>query len=208
VRFPAFVAFKVDQAEVEGNHGDALLKLGKLPEAQKEYLESLKHVKEFFAKHPDDIENQPLLALANERLGIVSLNLKKEAEAKDYFRAAMQLRKELWEIEKSNLSRQIGFVVSMARAGDVPNAMRLGATLKPRMEKSTELMLQVARCFAICAGADVPEKKKNIEQALSALTSATSADYMDATALLTDPDLSMLREEPAFKELIAKIRMR
>jgi hypothetical protein len=131
-----------------------------------------------------------------------------EQEAKENYNVAMQRRKELFEIEKSNLSRQIGYVLALARAGERANSVRLTNTIGPRMVKSPELMLKVARCFAIFAADDTQDRKKHIEQALSALEIATRDDYKNATVLETDPELASLRDEAGFKELIAKIKKR
>lgn len=205
---PNYPDFKIDNAEAAAAYGDSLLRVEKTTESQKQYLASLSFLNEFYAKQPDDIAHLPLLALANERLGIVGLLLNQEAKAKEYNEVAMRLRKELWDIEQSNVSRHLAYVVSMARAGEIEQAMKECATLRAQVEKSTELMLQVARCFAICARTEAPEKKTNIEQAMTALVTATNPDFKDATVLLADPDLSILREVPEFKALIAKIKAR
>jgi serine/threonine protein kinase len=206
--FPDFLPFKIDNADSKGAYGDALLGLGKLTEAQKQYGESLQHLNEYFAKLPDDISQQPLMALAQERLGIVNSLLKREAEAKGYFKVAVQLRKELWEIEGSNLSRQIGYVLAMARTGERANSVPLTNTIGPRMVKSPELLLKVARCHAIFAADGPTNRKTHVEQALKTLKQATGTDFKDALVLENDPEFSVLRDEPAFKELITSIKAR
>lgn len=206
--FPGYLPFIIDQATAQGAYGDALIKLGKAAEAKKNYLESHDNLKTVILKQPDDTSNLPLLALTKERLGIVSTLLKEESEAKDYFKMAVELRKELYEVETSNLSRQIGYVLAMARTGERANSVRLANTIRTRMEKSPELMLNVARCFALFAADNTPDRKKHIEQALNGLGIATSDNFKDITVLQTDPELAALREEAGFKELIAKLKMR
>ncbi len=204
---PNYLPFKVDLAEVLGAYGDALLRFGKTEEARKQYAEALETLNEVLKKRPDDIAQQPLLALTHERLGIVSALLNNTAEAKQHNLEAMKLRKELWQIEPSNLSRQIGFVVTMARAGDQANAARLATTIRPRMVQSPELMLQVARCFAICS-AGAAERDKYVGEAHSALVAGTEGDFKDAFAIQTDPDFMAIRDEAGFKEQIARIKAR
>ena len=206
--FPDHLPFKIDNADAKGAYGDALLSLGKSNEAQKQYLESLNHLNEYYAKLPDDIAQQPLLALAHERLGRINMLLKNEAEARGHYKVAMQLRKELWEIEGTNLWRQIGYVLAMARTGERANSVRLANTIGPRMVKSPELMLMVARCYAIFATDGSMDRKKYIEQSINALKVATGDDFKDAVVLEKDPEFSALREEPEFRDLIAKIKAR
>jgi serine/threonine protein kinase/tetratricopeptide (TPR) repeat protein len=207
-KYPDDVSFIADLAEVQGAYGDALLRLGKPDDAEKSYLESLKNLKAVLAKRPDEVADQPLLALTNERLATVS-SLRMGADAaKQYHKEAVQLRKDLWEVEKSNLWRQIGFVLEMARAGERSNAPRLVVVIRPRMAQSPALTLQVARCLAILSSDDAASNQKYLEPALTALAQATADDFKDALVLETDPDLAALRNEPRFKKLIAQIKAR
>jgi serine/threonine-protein kinase len=206
--FPDAYWYKADQAELLMAHGDALLKIGKLGDAKVAYLEAQKFLQAVVAKKPDDNSYQPLIAALYEKLGIVSNQLNEEKPAKDYFKAALQLRKQLYEIEPSNLARQIGYVLALARSGERENAVRLTNTIRSRMEKSPELMFQVARCYAILSQDKNADRQNTINQALSALEIGTRHDFKDATILLMDPELTPLREEPKFQELIAKIKGR
>ncbi|HEY3789861.1 MAG TPA: protein kinase, partial [Urbifossiella sp.] len=206
--YPADPEYPTDLADVLGSQGDALLRLGQLDEAQKCYTDSLGYLKQVLAKLPDDISHQPLLALTHERLGHVHALLNEQPQSLQNFKVAAQLRKELWQIEDRNLSWQIAFVLGLARAGVREEAVTRFNIIHSRMTKSSVLMLQVARCAAIFARDNKPDRKQFIAQAISALAAATGGDFKDAAVLTTDPDLSALREEAGFKDLIAKIRAR
>jgi serine/threonine-protein kinase len=200
--------FMMDLAEVHGHHGDALLRLGKLAEAEKSYSDGMAAVQYVLKKQPDDITHQPLLALMHERLGMVNTLQKKEDVARPHLKQARDLRKGLWEVDNSVLSLQIGWVLTIARDGDRKEALVRVNIIRNRMVKSPELMLQVARVFAICSTDAALGQKENIAQAISALQGATGDDYKDAVVLKTDPDLAVLREEAGFKELVARIEAR
>ena len=159
-------------------------------------------------QRPDDVSFQPFLALAHEQLAIASTLLKKPVEAKKNHDKAIAIRKTLWEVEPSNLSRQAGYVLALARTRDFATAARLANTIRPRMAKSPEFTLQLARAFALCAAGVPDDRKKLVEQAITTLVAATSDDYRDAFTLESDPELATLRDEPAFKDLIAKIKAR
>jgi tetratricopeptide (TPR) repeat protein len=195
-----------DLAEMSGMYGDALFRLGRVDEAEQRYLESLQALRQAMAGNPDDISRQPLLALTHERLGLAADRLKKQAEAKKHHKEAQQLRLELWQVDPGNLSRQTALVVGLARAGDHGQAVRLATTIWPRMKQSTELMLRLARVYAICAALNPAGKAKLVTQALEALAAATRDDYRDHVALATDPDLEVLRSESAFAALLTRIR--
>jgi serine/threonine-protein kinase len=209
-KFPDYLPFFAELAEVLGACGDVQLRLGKPAAAHKHYQDSLDKLNVVLAKNPDAIEHQPLLALTHERLGQAHALLKEDAGAAKHFKQAMQLRKELWEIDPKNPARQIGFVLALARAGERPDATRLVATLRtrPYMTKSTELMLQMARCSAVLSIGNETTRRKHIEDALADLATATGEEYKDAPALQTDADLAALRDEAGFKDLIGRIAAR
>jgi len=65
--------------------------------------------------------------------------------------------------------------------------------------------LQIARCYATCAAAATPPKPEYVKLALAAVQTAAGADYRDARALQTDPDLEPVRETATFQEILAKV---
>jgi serine/threonine-protein kinase len=207
-RAPHFAPFKADLAEVLGAQGDALARLGKPQEAEKAYQEALRNLNEYFTKKADDVTKQPLLALTHERLGSISAQLGKDAEARKHYQEALKLRTELLQVESNNRSRKMAYLVALAHAGKYSEAVGFALKIRPEMEKSTELMLQVARVCALGAAGDPAGKARSLEQGLAALEAATREDYKDTVALLTDPDLAALREEARFQKLIAQIKAR
>ncbi len=207
-RLPASLTFKVDQHEMESAYGDVLTKLGRYADAEKHLLESMKYLQMALKVRPDETAFQPLLAQTHERLAIVYNLLNKPAEAKENFQKAFPIRKTLYEVETGDLSRQTALVLALARTGDFAQAPRLATTIRPRMLKSPEFMLQLARTFALCAVGLPNERKKMVAEAIATLETATSDGYRDTVPLETDPELATLRDEPAFKELLAKIKAR
>ncbi len=207
-RSPHATNIKSDHLEMEIAYGDALTRMGRDADAEKHLTEALQILRVVMGMRPDDISLQPFLALAHERLALVSALLNKPAEAKDNHQKALAIRKNLWEVEPGTLSRQVGYVLAMARTGEYATASRLATSIRPRMVKSPEFMLQLADAFALCAVGMPAERKKLVEQAIAALVTATSDDYRDTVPLETDSELAALRDEAGFKDLVAKIKAR
>jgi hypothetical protein len=67
------------------------------------------------------------------------------------------------------------------------------------------LLLQVARCHAVCASA-APPKQDHTSKALEALQALAALDFRDPVLLRTDHDLAALQKEPAFLSLLEKLR--
>jgi serine/threonine protein kinase/tetratricopeptide (TPR) repeat protein len=206
--FADFAGYKVDMAEVELAHGDNLLRLGKTEDAIASYKSGLGHIQQWFAKYPDDTSKQPVLALLHEHLGGVNKLQGEEEEAQKNYKEAFRLRKELFELQPSRTPHMLSYILAMAHAREIPSARANSDKMGPTVAKKPEMMLQIARSYAVCARDGAKEPEKVIQQALSALKTAVGDDFKDAALIETDPDFSILRKEPAFQELISTIKKR
>jgi tetratricopeptide (TPR) repeat protein len=205
---PNYVPFKADLAEVQGAFGDALLSLGKVDAAHNRYEESLRNQQLVIARDPDDLAALTFLALTHERLGTISIRQGKRPQAEKHYGEALKLRGELLRIEPNSLSRQAAYLLALAHCGKYAEATGGAAKLQPHISKSTQLLLQLTRCSAVCAAADTSEKGRYAAQAMEALTMATRDDYQDAVVLQTDPDLEGIRATGAFKAVLAQVKSR
>ena len=101
------------------------------------------------------------------------------------------------------------YLVALARTGKADEAVKGAEKLAQAAPRSTELLLQAARCHALAAaGVDGEQKKVRVASALDCLQLATQKDYQDTIALETDPDLRVLAQEPAFQTLLAELKKR
>jgi tetratricopeptide (TPR) repeat protein len=205
-QFPNFVDFKGDLAEVQGAYGDALLRRNRTEQAEKSYQESLQNLQLVLTAKPDDLSQQPLLALTHERLGAIQKLLGKAAEAEKHYQEALRLRTELLHIEQNNPARQMAHALALAHAGKHSDAAAEAARVQPKVTHSTQLLLQAAYCWAVCAAGENPPKRPFAEKAVEALRAATAEDYQDAVALETDPDLVSLHTDAAFQAVIARVK--
>jgi serine/threonine-protein kinase len=205
------LSFVVDIADVCGQLGDAQVRLGApAAAAEKSYRQALNRIQGVTAKKPEDLSHLPLLALSLERLAGSALRGGKPAEAEKQFRQALQLRAELLRTEPSSLPAKTAYLITLARCGKHAAAAQETAALCKQAPDSTLLQLQAARCFAACAAAagDDGPKQGYLKQGLEALGAATRPGFRDAAALETDPDLAPLRQEAAFRNLVAQLRQR
>jgi tetratricopeptide (TPR) repeat protein len=195
---------------VLGGQGDAQLQLGTEADAEKSYRESLEHLRTALRHDPDELAYSLQLALAHERLALLAERKGDRDEAQKQYREALRLRQDFLIIEPSNLTWQAACMRTLAHCGKEAEAVRKAEDLIRRRPKSVPLLLEVARCYSVCAGAaDTPEaKKRHVERAVAALGTATAEGYRDAAALKTDPELAPLREDPAFQALLAELAKR
>jgi len=206
--FPKSAEFKEDLAETQGHYGDALLRLGKAAAADISYRDSLKNLEAALALRPDELSPQRLLARTHERLGSVSAVLGKAPQAEQHYREALKRYTELVAVETDSPARQVDRLLALARAGQCADAAAGAAKLRPKVAQSTQLQLQLARCWAVCAARDPAQKAQHAERALQTLRAATGDDYKDVLLLQNDPDLLVLRADPGFQGVIAAVKSR
>jgi serine/threonine-protein kinase len=199
---------KADLANIYGSRGDAELQLGKVAEADKSYRHAQRNMQLVMAHDPNDTAQVPLLALTHERLAALAARRGNRTEADKQYQEALQLREELVQIEPNNLAWQAGHALALARCGKHAEAAAGAEKLRKQAPRSTDLLLQAARCYAVCAALDTPRKQEYTAKALEALRTATHEEYRDAVALETDPDLEGLRREPAYQAIVAAVKSR
>jgi serine/threonine-protein kinase len=207
-KFPDDFSFRRDLGTIHGAWGDTLLRVGKEEAAEKAYLEALKNVRLALDHDPEDLEAQQELAQAHARLGTVSARRHRAADAEKHYQEALKLETALLQLEPANVTRQAARVLALARCGRHAEAAAEAAKVQPRVARSPELLLQLARCYATCAAADTARKAEYVKLALEALRAATNRDYKDAVALQSDIELEPIRGEAAFKAIVEKVKRR
>ncbi len=206
--WPEDTSFKSDLAEVQGAYGDALLRLDKVEEAETNYLGSRDILKLVIDRNGGGIPDVPLLALALERLGNVCTRLGKDSEAGGRYQMAWNLRQTWLQLVPTSLPRQAADLLASALDGKHAEAAQGAAALRPKVGQSTELLLQVAHCYAVCAARDASKKAQYVQGAMESLRAATAQDYKDHVLLQTDPYLEAIRAEPAFQATLAEVKAR
>ncbi len=208
-RDPGEFSQKEDLADIYGARGDAQLRLGKVDQAASSYAQALRNIQAVVKRFPDAVSPLPLLALTHERACRTrTAPWQPRGEAEKQYRTALELRDELMQIEPKNLAWQASHALALARCGKHEQAATEAEKLRKAAQRSTELLLQAARCFAVCASVDTPAEKQYLAKALDALAEAVKENYRDATALETDPELEVLRAEAPYQALLAAVKKR
>jgi len=209
-KHPKDVSFKADLAEVYEFQGDAEFIQGKLETARKCYQQSLQELEPVLAQKPDSITYDPLLARTYERLAALQLRQGQPTEAQANYRKALQVREDLLRIERNNPTWQAAYLLALAHCGKHAEAVQGAQKLRQGVARSTELLLQLARCCAVSAAAapDAAQKQRYVETALEAATAATKDGYKDVVVLRRDPDLESLRQTAGFQTLLTHLQER
>jgi len=206
-KHPKFLDFKGDLAAVHGAYGDAQLRIGLLDAARQSYRQTLENLQVVVARNPDDVSRDPLVALTYEHLAVLHLRQGQRPEAEKYYRQALQVREDLLQLERNNRDWQAAYLLALAHCGKHAEAARGAEGLRQNVARSTELLLQLARCYAVCAGAaaDPAQKQRHTEKALEAMAAATQEGYKDLVILRSDPDIGLLQQELAYQALLTRL---
>jgi len=200
---PRYVEFKGDLAEVYAAQAEGLTRLGRLDEARTSYQRAWENLKLVMENDPDNPKPLPMLALLHERLGADAQRRGQQPEAHKYYQEALNIRQEFTRLEPENRVCQAAFLLALARCGKPVEAARGADVLRPQAANSAEILLQLARCYAVCAS-QASEKQGPLSKALETLRELRSLDYHDPVVVRTDPDLALLRTEAAFLALLDK----
>jgi tetratricopeptide (TPR) repeat protein len=203
--YPGDVSFKEDLVQVYGAEGDALEHLGRDEEASKSYQRAREYLDLSLARNPDNPNQLPYLALLHERLGGLAQRRGQRMEADKHYREALKVREDLAGLHPDHRVWQAAYVLALARGGRHAEASRLAGDLRRQAGQSPELLLQLARCHAVCA-AVAEQREGHISKALEALQALAALDYRDPVTLRTDFDLASLQKEPAFLSLLDNMR--
>jgi len=213
-QYPTYWDFLGDLADIHGNHGDARWRLGHPAASRESYEESLKHVslavERLGKESPEYIARLGLLALAHERLGAIDRVEQHLAESDEHYQQALKIRTDLWALDPVNLSWQSAYALALAHCGQVVEAAKQAEDTVRRAPHGRLLLLQAARCFAVCSEktTEAPQRAHYAGLAMGAIRTATDDDFRDRTVLATDPDLRTLESEPEWQMLLADLESR
>jgi tetratricopeptide (TPR) repeat protein len=207
---PKDFSFQADLAEVLGVQGDVQLRQGLDADAEKSYREAWDHLQAALLHDPDQVSYALQLPQIQERLAALAQRQGDKDGARRLYTEALRLRQDLLVLEPNNLTWQAAHMKTLAHCGKDTEAVSKAEDLNRRRPRSVPLLLDTARCQAVCAGlAKTAEtKKQHAERAVAALRAATVEGYRDVGTWKTDPDLAPLREDPGYLALVAELTKR
>jgi serine/threonine protein kinase len=206
--FPKDDSFAADLAFVSLTYGDAYLRKGQREEARKWYQKHLPDVEAAALQKPGSPWLQFVLAQAYGRLGVLLVQEGQPSLAAEPLDKALKKWEKLAREQPNNLSYQAAWCVALARCGKCATAQEKAEALLKRAPKHPEVLIQAARCFALCAGAGPSEKLPLREKAVGLLRQAVEQGYRNATALEREPDWQRLESAPGFPQLLEQARQR
>jgi serine/threonine-protein kinase len=206
-KYPRNIDYKADLAESYAFVGDFQLRAGLVEEASKSIENLRKNLGEVLNFDKEDLSRQQEVAHTHERVAALALRQNKPDDAKFRYQEALKIWDDLTQTEPNNLTWRAAYVFALARAGNCDEARKHAEELCQKCLHSGELLLQVARCYGVCATttSDPAQKKRCVEAALTVLRQVADAGWKDARIIDTDPELAVVRNEPAYQQVLAAI---
>jgi hypothetical protein len=146
-----------------------------------------------------------VLAGAYQRLGALRLAEGKPAEAPEYFGRELGKRQWLVKQQPGNASYHAALCVAQARCGEQEAARKRAEGLLKQAPRHPEIVLQGARCFALCAADARADRAELTDRAVGLLSQAVGQGYRNRAALETEPEWRGVAESPAFRALLGRI---
>jgi serine/threonine-protein kinase len=209
-RYPKNISYKADLAEIYAFLGDFQMRAGLVDYAAKSYGELRKNLGAVLNFDKEDLSRQQEVAHTHARVAALALRQNNPDEAKFRHQEALKIWEDLTQTEPSNMTWRAAYAVALARAGKGSGARKQAAELCQRCPQSGELLLQAARCHAICAAmaTDPAEKKRCVEAVLTTLKQVADTGWKDARLIDSDPELAVVRTDAGYPAVLSMIRKR
>ncbi len=208
VRSPETPRYQRLLADALATLGDLELFAGDASEAGKLYDRHLALFRKLAG--PDDVlAAQRLLGQAYYRRATAALRRGDvTASAHDYAECLRQW--ELFARERPGVaSAENALMLARARCGQHEKAAERAAVLQRTAGKNVRVLFQAACGYALCsaaAGQETAPGKEYRAKALGVLREMIAAGYRDRAELERDPDLDPIRDDAAFREVLAGLK--
>jgi serine/threonine-protein kinase len=193
-------------ARALGMAGDFFMRTDDGTEAKRHLERALALSQDVLKLDEKNTDFQRDLGLAYYRLGSLALRMKDPGAAQARFRKCLEIREGLAQADRTNVRRAMELMLVLAHCGEVERATAIAAKTRQTPLPDNELLIDVARCYAVCAaGSQNPPGAVYKTRALEALNLAVANGYRDRVYLESEWDLSSLRDLPDFGKLLDRL---
>jgi len=205
---PESFSFKADLASVYGEQAAALARIGRDDEAEKAANHSLTYARTVLAHDPEDAAQRLVTAENSERLAALAQKRGKPADAAPFWRTALEIRRDLAQLDPHNVPARASLALSLAHAGRGDEALSKAEELCKHNANRPAVLLPLCRCFAVCAAGATDDGFRRRAEALAidCLGAAIRSGYCDPVAIRTEPDFTQLFAEQAFQRMVNDIK--
>ncbi len=199
--------------------GDFQVRTGNPEEGKKSLLNAQARYQALLDADPKNEEIKKHLSRATYILGTAYLRLQNQDLAAQTYAQALQMRRAVAEKDPANLPKQKDYMVNLARCGESQAAAQKAEEIRKQSSKDVDTLLNLMRCYALCtmavSGPDarkipaVEETKLREEYAASAAScfeQAVANGFRNVVDIETDPDVDVIRTNPAFERALHKLR--
>jgi serine/threonine protein kinase/class 3 adenylate cyclase/Flp pilus assembly protein TadD len=197
--------------------GDVSLQAGQVAEALGHYQKMFEISQKLAAADPTNAQAQHGLSISYERLGRASEKMSDLEAADRFFGKAFQIAQTLIENGSTDVETQILLMYNAALSGKRQRAEQVGRGLVQQSAENPGVLFDVARCYSISArvltrGKDLLSadeqamRDESIERAVEMVNRAVAAGWKNQDAIRSEPDLESIREHPAYKEIVEKLK--
>jgi eukaryotic-like serine/threonine-protein kinase len=192
-----------------GPFAEGHLRQNRLEVALELYNKALAELAALRAADPTKSDYQYLTAMEIYGKATVLLLLDRQAEAKPLFEESLKRHLELAKADPKDSPGRVEVMMALARCGDLAKAITIAGDLRQHSADNAEKLRQIACCYAVCASTIGPAEKAYeslIRSAIDCLNAGTLEEFRDFRDIETDPELTILHGQPAFRDLVARIR--
>ena len=148
---PGDSSFKSDLASVFGEEGAAMVRSGRLDEAEKALKQSLDYSRAMLASDPDDAAQRLVTAAASEWLAAIAHSAASGLTPNNCGTRPSRIRKDLALLESRNVPAQASLALALAHSGRRDEALKNAEAILKTNADRPAVLVSLAACFAACA---------------------------------------------------------
>lgn len=183
---------KFELSRAIGNLGDLYVHRSQFKEGKSHYDLALAITEELSASDPDRVNYLRYIGLHNYRLGCLADRLSNTKASKNYLERAVSFHRKVFEVDKSNDRRKAELMLALAREGSVDEAKRYAEDLTSRANVDSEMLVDIARCYAQCSRVDASFAEEYVSKAKMMLDQARQLGFESEFWLQNELDLAPL----------------
>jgi tetratricopeptide (TPR) repeat protein len=205
--FPEDWTFPGDLAVVCAAYGDAYLHQGQTEEAGQLYQKHLAGAENALALEPNSQMVKMELAHCYQRLGVFLVRHGNPAKGAELLARSMEFWEQLMTQQKrAGIADHAATCVAWARGGKYKEARARADLLLELEPKDPLVLIETARCFALCIPGCPADKHALTDKAVELLGQAVEQGYRNATALATESDWLEIRPHAKFQQLLEQAK--
>lgn len=204
-QFPYDISYRANLALFRADLGTFHLYVDRPQDAITEYQSAIQIIRKLIQEDPENFSLKVRLADSLYGLAVAQSVADFGNDASKTLRECLEIRAAAKELDPTNLTREISWLLTAARAGNLIDTVPLASNVKTRLEADAGMYFDLAGVYgqllaAANRGSELPEgvtAEALANESLALIKKSHDLGFRRTTDLKLDPDLAPIRSMPS-----------